>query len=484
MSSSENKKSAFGGFLSYFYGNFVVLLLGFVQTPLVTRIMSTDEYGRTGMFEKAVSIIYIFAVLGMDQAYIRYYYKEDVNRRALMRSCLMPSLGIVSVLLVFYFIFSARVNEYLFEKNGTDIIILVAAYTLVSVFERFLFLDVRMQQNGVLYSNINITQKILNIAFIFAAWYFLGDDFRVVLYAMTLSWGLTTLYLCIRYLIRLRDPKLSEKDGKTVYPRSELIKYGTPFILVLLMEWLLSSCDMIALKQWSDYSEIGVYEAAMKIMVILLTFKNSFIAFWSPVAMKKYEQESREDSTAFFRNAFDTIRFLSVIAAIGLMIFRRVVVLLLGESYRGADKIIPFLTLMPIFAMMFEVTVQGIKFVKKNMLLNIASAASIAVNIIGNVLLVPRLAGIGAAITTGLSYFIYFVAGSYISEKSWKVGYDYKRTFIDSLILVFMASLAAFSDKFLMSVAAGIVMIAVVFIVERKTVIYIFKTISERMKGG
>ncbi|MCR4745776.1 MAG: polysaccharide biosynthesis C-terminal domain-containing protein, partial [Lachnospiraceae bacterium] len=132
----------------------------------------------------------------------------------------------------------------------------------------------------------------------------------------------------------------------------------------------------------------------------------------------------------------------------------------------------------------FEVTVQGIKFVKKNMLLNIASAASIAVNIIGNVILVPRLAGIGAAITTGLSYFIYFVAGSYISEKSWKVGYDYKRTIIDTLILIFMASLAAFSDKFLMSVAAGIVMIAVVFIVERKTVIYIFKTISERMKGG
>ncbi len=478
----NKKKTAFGGFLSYFYGNFVVLLLGFIQTPLVTRIMSTDEYGRTRVFEQAVSIIYIFAILGMDQAYIRYYYKEDVNRRALMRSCLMPSVGIVSVLLVFYLIFSGTANHYLFEKNGIDITILVAGYTLVSVFERFLFLDVRMQQNGVLYSNINIVQKVLNIALIFGAWYFLGDDFRVVLYAMTLSWGATTLFLCVRYMIRLGNKEISGKDGHTVYPHSELIRYGTPFILVLLMEWLLSSCDTIALKLWSNLSEIGIYGAAMKIMVLLLTFKNTFVAFWSPVAMEKYEHEEREVSAVFFRNAFDTTRYLSVIAALGLMGCRKIVVFLLGESYRGADRIIPFLTLMPIFAMMFEISVQGIKFVKKNMLLNIASAAAIAANIVGNAILVPRLEGLGAAITTGISYIIYFAVGTWLSEKSWKVGYDYVRTAIDALLLIVCAAFSSFSDNFYLTLAAAFAVFVVVTQVESKTVRYIYKTALSKIK--
>ena len=49
-----------GSFIEYFYGNFVVLLLGLISLPLITRIMSTDEYGRTAMFTSAVSIIYIF----------------------------------------------------------------------------------------------------------------------------------------------------------------------------------------------------------------------------------------------------------------------------------------------------------------------------------------------------------------------------------------------------------------------------------------
>ena len=54
--SEEKKSSAFSGFLRYFYGNFVVLLLGFISLPLITRFMSTDEYGRSGMFTSAVTI--------------------------------------------------------------------------------------------------------------------------------------------------------------------------------------------------------------------------------------------------------------------------------------------------------------------------------------------------------------------------------------------------------------------------------------------
>ena len=482
------KKSVFSSFLSYFYGNFIVLLLGFIQTPLVTRIMSTDEYGRTGMFETAVSVIYIFAILGMDQAYIRYYYMENINRKKLIKQCLYPSVLIVSGLVILYFIFSRAANAYLFEKGGLDVTLLVAAYTLISVFERFLFLDVRMQQNGVLYSNINIAQKILNILIIFAAWHFLGDDFRVVLYAMTFSWGSTTLFLAVRYLwLNTGKRGKNNHDGTVVYPQKELIRYGTPFIMVLLMEWLLSSCDRIALRQWSNYSELGIYAAAMKIMVLLLTFKNTFVAFWSPLAMEKYENEEPELCKAFFRRAFNVTRFFCVLAAVGLILFRQVIVFLLGANYRGADRIIPFLTLMPIFAMMFEITVQGLKFIKKNMLLNIASAAAIICNVAGNTLLVPKLYGVGAALTTGISYIVYFAFGSYLSEKNWKVGYDFRRTALAAVKLLVLAAVAAFDGRVMVVTGCGIVVILLTCVAERDSISFCFayvKTLLKKFRGN
>ncbi len=469
----ENRKNGLGGFLSYFYGNFIVLLLGFIQTPLVTRIMSTDEYGRTGMFEAAVSCIYIFAVLGLDQAYIRYYYKAGTDRRQLMGKCLLPPLILVSVLVVVYAFTSDSANSWLFGRSGFDITLLVASYTVVSVFERFLFLDVRMQQNGKLYSNINIAQKLINIILIFVFFGIFGNDFKVVLYAMTLSWGLTTLFLALRYLsVKGEDRSDAEAVGvkKKELQSKELITYGLPFILILLMEWLLSSCDKIALKTLSDYHELGIYSAAMKIMVLLLTFKNTFLAYWSPVAMEKYESGDK-DAPEFFGKAFDMVRFLCMLAATGMILFKDVIVLLLGKSYRGADRIIPFLTLMPIFAIMFEITVQGIRFKKKNIFLNIASIAAIIVNICGNLSLVPVLGGRGAALTTAVSYLMYFVVGSVLSEKFYPVGYDRGRTFVDIVLISAYAALASFSEQRIMTAVAGALLAAAYLLIEKDSLI-------------
>ncbi|MCR4591353.1 MAG: oligosaccharide flippase family protein [Lachnospiraceae bacterium] len=477
----DKQKSSLGGFLSYFYGNFIVLLLGFIQTPLVTRIMSTEEYGRTGMFEAAVSCIYIFAVLGLDQSYIRYYYRTGIDRRRLMRQCLLPPLILVAALIPVYYFMSTKVNLWLFERTSVDITVIVILYTLVSVFERFLFLNVRMEQNGRLYSNINIAQKLINILLIFLFFMLFGNDFRVVLYAMTLSWSVTTLFLAVRYLFFVKEEAPAEEISiikEKNIPEKELIAYGLPFILILVMEWILSSCDRIALKTLADYHELGVYSAAMKIIVLLLTFKNTFLAYWSPVAMEKYESGD-EDAAAFFRKAFDMVRFLSMMAAAGMILFRNVIVLLLGKNYRGADRIIPFLTLMPIFAIMFEITVQGIRFKKKNIYLNIASLAAIIVNILGNFCLVPILGGTGAAMTTGLSYIMYFIVGSVFSERFYPVGYDRVRTFIDALLLISYAAFASFSGMNVMSSVYGAVLLIVIMLIEKDSVKKAFETVRK-----
>ncbi|MCR5626266.1 MAG: lipopolysaccharide biosynthesis protein [Lachnospiraceae bacterium] len=486
--SQKAEKSPLSGFLSYFYGNFIVLLLGFIQTPLVTRLMTADEYGKTGMFETTVSMLYIFAILGMDQTYIRYYYKNGIDRGRLLKNCLTVSLILVGVLIVIYTACSGSANMFLFGKTGLDITLLVIAYTLISVFERYFFLDVRMQQNGKLYSNINITQKILNILLIVVAVFFLGNDFRVVLYAMTLSWGTTTLFLVIRYFYLKKNKEIyiaenSDEAEVRSYPVKELLSYGAPYILVLLMEWLLSSCDRVAIRTWSSFEELGIYTAAMKIMVLLITFKTTFVAFWSPVAMEKYENASQENCRIFFKRAFDVTRTLCALAAIMLILFRGVIVLLLGRDYRGADRLIPFLTLMPVFAMLFEITNQGIKFVKKNMYLNIASAAAIIINISGNALMVPVLGGLGAAMTTGISYIIYFAIGSFVAERFYRVGYDYLRTGITAFVLITECFAAVYMDLIpsVFVALAGVVLLA---FLEKESYIFMFKYIKGYLKRG
>ncbi|MCR5001263.1 MAG: oligosaccharide flippase family protein [Lachnospiraceae bacterium] len=459
------KESLFSSFIKYFYGNFVVLLLGFIQLPLTTRILETSEYGKTTMYTTAVTVIYIFAILGLDQAYIRYFYKEGVNRKTLFVQCLVPPLVLIIILTFIYYIFSDTFNVFLFGESGLSVIIPVVVYTVTSVFERFLFLNIRMDQNGVLYSNLNILSKVLNVSFIILFAGLMGSDFRVVMYAMSGSLFTVTLITGIRYLFVTRKDKATAHDVS----ESELLRYGIPFIPMLLMEWLLSSMDKWSIKIFNDFSETGIYGSAMQIMTIILTVKITFVAFWSPVAMEKYENRPQEECRTFFADMFDRVQFLCMCAAFLLTIFRGVIVLILGRDYRQAITIIPFLTLMPILSILFEMTGQGVKFTGKIRYFNYASLVAIICNLIGNTMLVPRFKGVGAALATAVTYLVYFVIGTYFAVRCYPVRYRMKEFAVSMVLYCAYAAYATITEDQIISALVGTVLLAVCCFVNLNT---------------
>lgn len=479
MKDNNAKPNLLKSFLDYFYGNFIVLLLGFVSLPLITRVMSTDEYGRTAMFTSAVSIIYIFAILGLDQSYIRYFYKEGVNRKRLMLQCLKYPVILIVFLAGIYWIFSDYFNGFLFGKSSLDITLLVIGYTVISVFERFLFLNIRMDQMGKLYSNLNILSKVLYIAFIILFVKLIGDDFRVVLYALTLPLGIVTLICAVRYIYVTRHEKAEKHELKI----KELLTYGIPFVPMLLMEWLLSSMDKWSIKIFKDFSETGIYGSAMQIMSILLTFKITYVAFWAPVAMEKYEKESEEVCKPFFKDMFLKVQFLCMVAAFLLTIFRGVIVLILGAEYRDAIRILPYLSLMPILSILFEMTGQGCKFVGKVKYFNYASLAAIVCNLIGNTLLVPVLSGVGAALATAATYVVYFLIGTYFSNKCYPIDYNLKRLGVSLVLYGIYATYATWSENVLVSSLVGVLVLAVHCIINRDTMSALLKYCIDMVKG-
>ena len=465
---NENKKPGIlAGFIQFFYGNFVVLLLGFISLPLITRVLSTEEYGRTSLYSSVVSIIYIFAILGLDQAYIRYFYKENVDTRKLFRQCLIPPLMLILVLAGGYFIFSDYCNMLLFERTGIDVSLLVVVYTITSVFERFLFLNIRMEQRGKLYSNLNIVSKVLYIGFILLFVMIIGDDFRVGLYALTLPLVIVTFGLFVRHVIKGKGYKANSHNVTT----KELLRYGIPFVPMLLMEWLLSSMDKWSIRIFNDFAETGVYSAAMQIMTILLTFKITYVAFWSPIAMEKYEKEPEEVVKPFFADMFEKVQFLCMLAVFMLTVCRKLIVLILGASYRDAIKIIPFLSLMPVLSILFEMTGQGIKFKGKTIYFNYASLAAIICNLVGNSILVPRLNGCGAAIATAITYIVYFAIGTYFANRCYRVGYDFKRFIVALIVYVGYASYATYTDNEVLCILIGLFLCMLLIVLNGKSVV-------------
>lgn len=63
-------------FSKYAIGTLLVLVVGFITTPILTRMISTSEMGKYSMFMTLGNLISTLLCLGLDQSYLRFYNDE------------------------------------------------------------------------------------------------------------------------------------------------------------------------------------------------------------------------------------------------------------------------------------------------------------------------------------------------------------------------------------------------------------------------
>ncbi|MEN2666956.1 lipopolysaccharide biosynthesis protein [Listeria aquatica] len=155
-------------FLSISIGSWIAMLIGFVSTPITTRLLSPDQFGQASIFLLVVDVLAAITLLGSDQSFIRFFYEEETsNRKFLLRGSLRISLatfGLAALLiLVFYQTFSA----FIFSKVSLWLVFLLLLYVFLRIVSTFASLVIRMQQKGKIFSLIQVLNKSLEFLGIF-----------------------------------------------------------------------------------------------------------------------------------------------------------------------------------------------------------------------------------------------------------------------------------------------------------------------------
>lgn len=60
--------------MQFSVGSVIVLILGFISQPIITRIISPVEMGKFSVFNTILSLLMVFIIMGLDQAYGRFFY--------------------------------------------------------------------------------------------------------------------------------------------------------------------------------------------------------------------------------------------------------------------------------------------------------------------------------------------------------------------------------------------------------------------------
>jgi len=252
----------------------------------------------------------------------------------------------------------------------------------------------------------------------------------------------------------------------------EIIKYGLPFVPTFLITWIFQSFDKLALRNYCDFTEIGLYSAAFKVVAIMNLIQTGFTTFWTPVSYESYEKEP--ESKGIFEKTSVIIAAAMFVFGLLIVVFKDVIFLLLESSYRQAAGISSFLILMPIMYTVSETTVVGINFKKKTYWHMLIATVAAGVNVFGNLMLVPVYGAKGAAFSTGVSYIVFFCMRTFISKRLFPVNYHLGKFFISTFVFVIVAFINTFVPNLGFQVVSAVLGLVVVMFVYRDQVKYVF----------
>lgn len=429
-------------FMEYALGSGIVLVLGFISSPLNTRLFTPEEFGKFSLFLLIANVINAIVLMGLDQSFVRYFHEEEKSNRGILlyKNLKIPILMCL-VLCICIAIVYKQIAYQIFATENLDLLVLLILNNVFMLLNRFGLLVIRMQQKGKLYSYVQIIQKVSNIILIVVFFMGFKNNFIALVYAFVVSNVIVTIYAMYKEKDFWMFPN-NKIELKT--KNSELIKFGYPLMFTFLITWLFQSIDRIFIQYFNNYNELGLYSAAFSIIALLNAVQGAFTMFWVPVAYEMYNKD--EKNIEFFERINKVVTYLMFLISILMIMFKDMIIFLLGEKFREASVIMPFLVFMPLMYTISETTVLGINFKKKSKYHIVIACSAALFNIIGNLILVPIWGAKGAAISTGISYIVFFTMRTLISKYLYPVNYSLIKFYIMTSSLILFAFYATFKQ--------------------------------------
>lgn len=453
-------------------GTALSLLLGLVTTPVITRAVDTAQYGRYSVFVMYASLATVVLMLGLDQSYLRFFNAAEKEGEAnrLFYSCIkLPVLVTLIIGTV------AVTVSALSPRLDIRVTLCFCIYTLSLILLKQVQLTARLTYRSAVYSALTVADKALYIIAALAAIFLLGQkSAEALMAAITLAAAAMAL---LGFVLQYKTLAPTAKAPQTA-SLSQLLRYGYPYIFSLGLTVMLQSADKITLSLFTDYSEIGIYKSAESMVNIFAVVQTTFSALWMPLAIKRYEADP--DDRSFHADGNEIISLLMFLLGGTVIALKDLLVYWLGADYRGAAYILPALIMYPIMYTISETTVVGAVFAKKSHSHIVVAAVSCVTNIIGNLLLVPHLGGRGAAISTGLSYIVFFLLRTAIGRRYYDTGAPLYKCFILTALTAAYALYSMFDTPRTLGVIFYLILVGCALILYKDKVIFIIRHIRKK----
>lgn len=442
--------------------NIVNSLSGIIFLPLITKNLGASEYGVWVQVQTAVSLVLGVTGLGLPYALSRFLAaktkKADIREEFWsVFSLVSASTAIMSIIVIATADFIARA----FFNGATDIV-RIAGFIMLANSLNVVFLSLfRALRQMKVYAIFSIVSTYLQIGLV--AYLVLNGHGLLSMVLVVLS---INIFLCIilfffvQRVIGIEKPRFSKIR--------EYLNFGVPTIPSNIASWIVYSSDRFIIAYFLGAAHVGIYSSAYSLGSLpqMISLVTGFIL--PPTLSKLYDEGRIGEMKALVSYTFKYSIMIVIPFIFGAALLSNQVLRMFTtpEIASEGQVVLIFESINSALLISCGLFNFGLMLLKKTKIVGITWLCAAVVNLLVDLLLVPRIGILGAAIGTLAAYITAEGVQLYYSLREIRVKIEWLfviKCFIASGVM----SLVVFfihpenTSTVILSILAGIVTYAI-----------------------
>lgn len=456
--------------------SFGTKLIYFFLVPLYTTYITTQDYGTVDLINTIISLLIPTITLGLIESVLRFMIVQPEKKDAIL-DCVFLVLVVDVVIISLISIIANRFQLIVLEPRFY--LFLVGSFFFSSLYQILCnyYRGVDLVKYMMLAGSISAFVTCLcNILFLVV----LNWGINGYLLASLLGVGISTLFLLFHMLVkRYYIPGIRKINCGLFY---EMLAYGKPLIINGVSWWINNSLDRIVIVKFLGSSANGIYAVSYKIPSILSVFQSIFNQAWIVSAIQEIDSD---DKDAFYSKMYKTYEAGMFFVCSALILVNVILAKLLyaNEFFDAWHYTIPLIVAalagaMSIFVSSIFCAVGNTK------VLGYTTMVGAIVNLCLNVILIPTVGLLGAAVATVISNIVIWVARMSYTKRYIHLDIKPLREILCFCMLILQAIVAYHESHFY--VVQLVVLFGLVILFREEFNIYINMTnrIIKKMKSN
>lgn len=418
-------------------GTFSSKLLTLALTFFYTRVMATGDFGGATLIQNAVNILVPIVTLAVNSAALRFALDKNSNKKQVFTTGVATTLiGFLVFCLFAPVVVKININDFNMGQYAILLYLMLLGSSLRQLCQQF----VRGSGHVKLYAidGVMATATSAGFTFLYLGAFHWGIYGYILAIFTSDMISVAFMFICAK-LWKCLDLRHGLKK-ETAVP---MLKYCIPLIPTIVLWWIINVSDQYMVTYFNGVSLSGIYTSAYKIPNFVIIFSSIFIDAWQLSAVDEYDNKGKSE---FFTKVFRV--YSGALISVGALLIagsRIITDLYLGKDYYDSWHYVPILVIATTFSCLVNFYASVYMAEKKSMLSMITAASGAIVNIVLNLILIPKFAAYGAAIATAVSFVTVFILRVINTKKFVNIKIDVK-SFLPSVLLMLSGSVVMLSE--------------------------------------